>query len=244
MGFCFLYLLGRPLQKIPLIEADSEVPTPKWVLPMFAVGSLLLLSFSFSAALFLDLLRSNPNVEHFIRQYHKEIQLYSTKPGDKVNDISFSLDKFDGYSKFYAYINGYRLFSSEVNCLLDYQCLPYSEETSRQVDSIKSLDLKSVSLHFIKNPFYLPHRESILHFLVPGKNKLDLISINLGKGDCNISFTVTVSSDQTNITDEFSVLPAQTGTEPDIELPPEKRCSLVTGPADQVVFHILILIIH
>jgi hypothetical protein len=59
LGFVFLFLLGLPLKKIPGIDLGDYSP-PKWLVPIFALSSLFVISCSTSISFFLNFLSESP----------------------------------------------------------------------------------------------------------------------------------------------------------------------------------------
>jgi hypothetical protein len=54
LAFMFLFLLGLPLKELPFIkDIASDYKPPKYVLPFFALGSLLISSFCLGTVVFL-----------------------------------------------------------------------------------------------------------------------------------------------------------------------------------------------
>ena len=43
LGFCFLCLLDLPLKSLPILNVEDYSP-PRWLVPVFALGSLFLLA--------------------------------------------------------------------------------------------------------------------------------------------------------------------------------------------------------
>ena len=109
LGFVFLYLLGKPLKKLPILEIDSDYQPPRWVLPIFALGSACLISGAFSGSVFLNVLKSRPSNEIFLHQYQKDVDFTKATISQSISSASLELDRYDGASTFQFFVNGYRL---------------------------------------------------------------------------------------------------------------------------------------
>jgi hypothetical protein len=215
LGFAFLYLLGRPLRKLPMLDMDSDYQPPRWVLPIFALGSVFVISVAFVSSIFLSVLKSTPSEETFIEQYERIVDLTPKSISQPISSASIELDGYDGASTFQFFVNGYRLFSSEVNCMMKYQCRPPSELSKNELKAVNSVELQDRSLHNIHSLYVLPHSESFLYYLVPGLNNLDIISSNSGVGDCNLSIKILITAGGTQIKKALNVLP-DSGPPPDL----------------------------
>ncbi|AYG60574.1 hypothetical protein CCGE525_18470 [Rhizobium jaguaris] len=207
LGFAFLYLLGRPLKKLPVIDVESDYRPPRWVLPIFALGSIFFLSLAFSCSLFLDLLKMSPSDTDFLQMYEREIAVTKEPITEPLSKASIKLDSYDGFSTFEFFFNGYRIFSSEVNCLMQYQCHKPSQFLDTEFN-VATNNILDSSLHNIREKYELPHEESILQLLVPGDNYLDIISSNSGIGDCSLRGTISLSTESSNIQKIFNITPA------------------------------------
>ena len=153
LGFVFLYLLGRPLTKLPLIEADPDYAPPRWVLLVFAIGALFATSLSLSIGFFLTRFTAAPSDVEFLQSYQKVRPLEIQNAHEPLKAADLVISDYDGYSNFYVYVNGYHLFSSEVNCLMIYQCKPGLTGKSGLV-SLDSLNIMEGSLSISIN--YIP----------------------------------------------------------------------------------------
>jgi hypothetical protein len=192
VGFVFLYLLGRPLTKLPLIEADPDYSPPRWVLPVFAVGALFAASLSLSIGFFLTQFAATPFDTEFLQSYQKIRTLALSDTHEPLKSADLVISDYDGYSNFYIYVNGYHLFSSEVNCMMVYQCNSGLGGSS-DLALIDSLNIRDPSLRHIHQLYPLPHTEAVLGFLIAGGNYIDIFSGNSGKGDCRLSFSLILT---------------------------------------------------
>jgi hypothetical protein len=191
LGFVFLYLLGRPLTKLPFIETDSDYSPPRWVLPVFAIGALFATSFSLSIGFFLTRFTTGPSDVEFLRSYHKtrNIDLQSTR--ETIKGAHVLITAYDGASNFYIYVNGYHVFSSEVNCLMKYQCKPIIQDNT-DAAFVNASRIVDYSLRHIHQLYPLPHTGSILGFLIEGTNYVDIVSGNSGRGNCDLAVSVNI----------------------------------------------------
>jgi hypothetical protein len=201
IGFVFLYLIGLPLKSLPIVDSAAEYRPPSWVLPIFALGSLFAISLISSVSIFLSLMTSRPAVDQFLRTFHKQLDASISVVGETLKTVTLTLEHYDGDSNFYIYVNGYRVFSSEVNCLMKYQCKEGNNEVIEKLfNSISTLPFLDNSLHDIHEKYPLPHSESILNWLVPGDNYIYIVSVNSGYGDCRLGLKIdSVTSTGRNI---------------------------------------------
>src|SRR3954454_19544012 len=107
LGFLFLYLLGRPLKKIPIIDVDSDYKPPRWVLPAFALGSTFMVSVAFSCSIFLITLKSRPSAEVFLQQYERSFDLTNSKLSQPMSSATLQLEDYVGASTLHFFVNGY-----------------------------------------------------------------------------------------------------------------------------------------
>ena len=109
LGFLFLYLLGLPLKKMPFFEVIEDYKPPAWVLPLFALGSLLALSSLASAAFFLNYFQSNSDIGSFLAAFFYVYRIETPANKDQIEQAYFTLNDYDGYSNFRILVNGYEL---------------------------------------------------------------------------------------------------------------------------------------
>ena len=223
LGFAFLYLLGRPLKKLPILDVDPDYEPPRWVLPIFALGSAFLISVAFSSSIFLNVLQSTTSVSDFSQQYAVDVKFTKKPISKQITTAYIELDRYDGASTFQMFVNGYRLFSSEVNCMMRYQCRAPSETTKRDLESVNKIALDDRSLHNIHQLYELPYVEPFVYYLVPGLTYLDIISSNSGVGDCSLKVKVLVSAGEAQTAKIIDVLP-DIGPAPDLD-------------SDKIAFH-------
>jgi hypothetical protein len=207
IGFVFIFLLGRTLQKLPLLDVADHYKPPRWVLPIFALGGLLSITIAMSAAISLSMLHSSPSYAQFLSSYQKEFSFNPISPTDQITKAIFTLEDYDGDSDFYIFVNNYRLFSSEVNCLMNYQCRKHSLQADLLFNVINNITFNDNSLHNIHDEYTLPHSESFLEYLVAGDNFVDIISGNSGHGDCVLKLSLTIGNNSVDKKESVEITP-------------------------------------
>ena len=202
IGFMFLFLLGLPLKDMPLIKDVAHYEPPKYVLPVFAMGSLFLSAFALGSVLFLNVWRENVD-ETLFNDSFQVVRNLDMKDRDIVA-ADVRLLRFHQLTNFSMIVNGYRVFGSDSNCAFKYQCVDKANTDEHDIDKIEkdvaalndAMDriLKTygwaqlyggggfVSAQYMRERFTLPHEESISHFLVEGDNFIDFHAWNSGAG--------------------------------------------------------------
>jgi hypothetical protein len=207
IGFVFLFLLGRPLKKLPIIDATADYTPPSWVLPVFALGALFSISLAMSIALSLSFLSSKPSLDRFLESFRKEFVIEFPPTLHRFDHATMTLEQYDGDSNFYIYVNNYRILSSEVNCMMKYQCKPYNEQLQTLFQSINSINFMDNSLHNIHKNYVLPYSEPILGWLVSGDNYVDVVSGNSGRGDCHLRLSFDFGDDHYSQINHVEIVP-------------------------------------
>lgn len=185
LGFAFLFLLGLPLKKLPLIETGDYVP-PKWLLPIFSLGSLSLLAASTAIGTFLATSREVPSSSVFVQSYHRVLEVQVPRTMGPLRDVRFIVNNYNLYSNFRLYTNGYRVFGSTSNCRLSYQCRQKSPETTITFDKFRDVVTKGRSIFHLNRLYALPYAESVMPLLVEGHNFFDLHSETSGVEGCGL----------------------------------------------------------
>jgi len=193
LGFVFVFVLARPLKKLPFIEVADDYVPPTWVVPIFACGSLSIMTFCFTTAFCLSLLSGNPAVNDFMTQYHRNIPL--DIPSGRLTSALITIDDYDGYSSFRIFVNGYRVFSSTSHCRLLFQCRPYSQDLARHFNEFRRLSVNYKTIHHLEDSFSIPHSEDIGNLLIAGKNTIDFQAVNSGVATCRLTISLKINSD-------------------------------------------------
>ena len=133
LGFCFLYLLDLPLKSLPILNVEDYSP-PRWLVPIFALGSLFLLALV--GAVFVSMhLRTQPaDLASFSRSYHlvRKVDLRAlANPHDAISAI-VRLEDLDNSANFQIFVNGVRVFSSTSHCMLESQCVQRDPNTEQR----------------------------------------------------------------------------------------------------------------
>jgi hypothetical protein len=187
-AFVFLFLLNVPIKKLPLFAEYSNYEPPSWLVPWFAGVSLLLLTASASSGLFLRYLHSTPSETDFLAQYYETLTPFEIPDGyGALVNANMTITTAEG--NFGIYVNGWRVFSSEVNCGLEFLCktdaewLRNEQRWRAEIDSLPEL----WDTYYTKNVLYrLPYTLSIMQWLVPGDNFIDIHTASPGMGACNL----------------------------------------------------------
>lgn len=209
LGFMFLFLLGLPLKDIPFVKNLTDYHPPKYVLPVFALGSLLLSTFTLGSALFLHLWHENVDVSLFTNSF-QIVRSLDMKSYD-IAGADVRVFRYHELTNFNIIVNGYRIFGSDSNCAFEYQCVDTSNVEQSDIDRIDG-DVKRlnsaidnlpkpyggpgfISVHYMRERFTLPHIESINYFLVKGENFVDIHAWNSGAGaGCVFGVTLELRS--------------------------------------------------
>jgi hypothetical protein len=204
LGFMFLFLLSLPLKKLPIIDVSDYRP-PSWVLPLFAIGSFYMVAFCLSAAFILVNFSVSPSINRF-KQSYDLVRRFAPSPA-QVQAASITIQEYDGLSNFRIYVNGYRVFGSSSNCVMEYQCKKAGDVTAdrsfRELQSLKAID---ASIYHIHRLYSLPHTEDISGLFVSGINLLEIHSEDSRLGDCHleVDFTFATAGDKSVFTIEIS----------------------------------------
>jgi hypothetical protein len=167
LGFMFLFLLALPLKKLPLIDVADYRP-PAWVLPVFAIGSFFAVIFCLTVALSLSALRAPGSTADFERSYGV-VRKMTIGPAP-LETARLSLLEYDGASNFRFFVNGYRVFGSSANCVMNYQCKKAGDQQAENnFRQLQALKLEGGSIYHIYRLYSLPHVEDISGFLVEGR---------------------------------------------------------------------------
>jgi hypothetical protein len=177
------------------------------VLPVFAIGSFFAVIFCLTVALSLSTLRVPGSIADFERSYGV-VRNMTIGPAP-LEAARLSLLEYDGASNFRFFVNGYRVFGSSANCVMNYQCKKASDQQAEDnFRQLQALKLEGGSIYHIYRLYSLPHVEDISGFLVEGRNNIDIHVDNSGLGDCALKATVELSfSDQPVTTRTISISP-------------------------------------
>jgi hypothetical protein len=188
----FLFLLSLPLKKLPIIDVTDYRP-PAWVLPVFAIGSFVAVVFCVTVSLSLATFRAAASKADFERSF-EVVRTMTVSPGP-LQSAKLSVLEYDGSSNFRLFVNGYRVFGSSSNCVMNYQCKKADDETAEaSFIELQKLALSRGSIYHIHKLYSLPHVEDISGFLVEGTNYIDIHVENSGVGDCVLKAAVEFSS--------------------------------------------------
>lgn len=196
LGFLFLYLMRLPLTKLAWVPDDAKYRPPRWVLPLFAQGSVFAIVAAFSAYLFASYL-NEPDLSPEIKS-----ELFQTRDlasADPLSDVTVSLNAYDGFSHFRVFVNGYDVFSTTRDCVATFQCKPKGDEkATAEAIAFKSRVTGRGSAYDLARSNPLGEEISLRHYLVTGQNHVDLVSENSGTGGCELTaeFALKVAQQQ------------------------------------------------
>lgn len=218
--FTFFYLLNLPLNRIPFVGEVKGYNPPRWVLPVFCLGSLLAVSALATSAFFLQI----PVVADATAVLSRVAIKRQLRISDPLNDIIAELSRYDGFSNFEVSVNGYVVLDSEQHCALDYQCKKPGQGSRdpgkelAEFDKANSLGLHDVrrpaSLHYVSYQNELPFRRSLLPFLVVGKNYIDVAATVAGQAACDLGIALLVRTTSGQQRYEFDIIPEDEPTPP------------------------------
>ena len=196
LGFVFLYLMGLPLTKLFFLPDRTEYSPPKWVLPLFAHGSLFTLVAIVSTNVFLNRAHEGDLTAAINSQLMltRELETSDSQP-TKVTAI---VNRYDGFSHFALFANGYHLFSSDRDCVTTFQCTSDAKEAKKNADEFKKYRKKGGSLYEMNVTNSLPHEIVLNHYLAQGNNYIDVISENSGTGSCEFNLEIRLLQEQGN----------------------------------------------
>ncbi|MGZ8395816.1 MAG: hypothetical protein ACXWVB_04025 [Rhodoplanes sp.] len=194
LGFAFLYLMRLPLTKFSWVPGDASYVPSRWVVPLFAQGAVFAMVSAFSVYLFANYFRA-PDLsaeigsEFFLR---RELAI-----ADPASDVTVALMKYDGFSHFRVFVNGYHVFSTTRDCVASFQCKPEGEEkASKEAIAFNALTTGRGSVYYLSRANPLGEEISLRHYLVAGQNHIDLLSENSATGGCELTAAVAVRSAQ------------------------------------------------
>jgi len=205
MGFLFLFLLGQSLTKLPFIDAGEVYKPPKWVLPLFATSSLFGTSLALSFIFFLLVtpLRSSDTI--FLNQYQVQRSLVPPPSHGPLRAAEIILEEYDGDSNLDIFVNGYIVFSSERDCMMNYQCTNNSE--SIDFSGTYAEVPKYGYLHHLGKLSPTPNSISIEERILPGFNSIDVVSVNSGVGDCRVTLSINLRFESGEVVRSVRILP-------------------------------------
>ena len=185
-AFVFLYLASIQVEKLPFIESFASYKPPSWLLPWFASVSLFLLAASASAGLFLRYLHASPSERFFLQQYYEKRSPFEIS-GEYglLKDAHITITA--GAGNFGVYVNGWRVFASEVNCGLEFLCRTQSDWAQNEGLWTKEMgELPQLwDTYYRPDRLYkLPYSVSIKPWLVEGENFIDIRTSAPGLGEC------------------------------------------------------------
>jgi hypothetical protein len=197
LGFCFVYLLGLPLKSLPVLKVEDYNP-PKWVVPLFALGSLFVLML-FSAISVSMYIRKEPaSAEAFRSSYHvvQQLDVKDLTEAEGTINASIILGEIDNLSNFQIFVNGVRVFGSTSHCVLQVQCRQRRDHVEQEYEIVHRQVLAAFSggarsRYNLVQPFYMPHMIDITGYLVKGQNFIDFHSDSGGHGACEFRFLVS-----------------------------------------------------
>ncbi len=115
-----------PLTKLSFVPESAKYKPPRWVLPLFAHGSVFAivgaLSVYVSSQIYVSLIsapRSNRNCTLPARLRRV------TRP---LADVTVTLKTYNGFSNFRVLVNGYHVFATARDCVTNFQCKPKSDK--------------------------------------------------------------------------------------------------------------------
>jgi hypothetical protein len=204
LGFVFLFLLNRPLKKLPFIDTGDDYQPPRWVLPVFAISSLFLASLSVSISAFLLFMNSHSSDETFLKSHQLERTLEIPADHGPLRLASLIVENYDGYSNFDVFVNGYMAVSSETSCAMLYQC---NNDAFTMSSSEAKVATRYGSMHNLAKINNLPLQISLAKYIMPGENHIDIVSVNSGIGDCRVTFSISLEFSSSKVTRDVFILP-------------------------------------
>ena len=194
LGFVFLYLMGLPLTKFAWVPGDAKYAPPRWVLPLFAQGSVFAIVAAFSAHLFANYL----NEPDFSPEIKSELfQTRDLASSDPLSDVTVSLKTYDGFSHFRVFVNGYHVFSTTRDCVATFQCKPKGDDkATAESIAFRSRVIGRGSVYDLGRSNPLGEEISLRHYLVAGQNHVDLLSENSATGGCELTAEIALKVTQ------------------------------------------------
>jgi hypothetical protein len=194
LGFVFLYLMGLELTKLSWVPGDAKYKPPRWVLPLFAQGSVFAIVAAFSGYLFANYLKE-PDLAAEVKP-----ELFLTReltPAEPLSDVTVSLRAYDGFSHFRVFVNGYHVFSTTRDCVATFQCKPQGDEVAvREIAAFYMNTSGRGSVYDLGRMNRLGEQISLKHYLVAGRNHIDVISENAATGGCELTAEVALKTAQ------------------------------------------------
>jgi hypothetical protein len=201
IAFTFFYLNRLPLNSVPFIGEIKGYNAPRWVLPVFCLGSLLAISTLTSSIYFLTI-ATPTEVTPVVDRFGLKRELRVVEP---LTTMAVELREYDGFSNLQISVNGYVVLDSEQHCALDYQCKSHKIGSSlnptkllAESDKKKAFQIhdarRPASLHYVSERNPLPFKQSILPFIVDGRNYIDIAIANAGTAACQATVGLLVGT--------------------------------------------------
>ena len=216
LGFVFVYLLNRPLKRLPLIDAGDDYQPPRWVLPVFAISSLFAATLSISLSAFMLLTVSRSSDSTFLRSYHLERSLEVPEDYGPIRIATVTLKQYDGYSNLDLFVNGYMAFSTETSCAMLYQCNDEASAVSVE-ENYKQVTMRYGSMHSLSVTNTLPLNVDLTKYLQSGQNHIDIVSVNSGIGDCALTLDLKLTFNSAELSKNVFILPYRTNSSEKLE---------------------------
>jgi hypothetical protein len=194
LGFLFLYLMGLPLTKLFFLPDKVEYSPPKWVLPLFTHGSLFIFVAIVSTNVFLNRVHEGDLTAAVSSQLMLTRELETS--GSQPTKVVVIVNRYDRFSHFALFANGYHVFSSDRDCVTTFQCTSDAGKAKKDADELKEHRKKGGSLYEMNVTNSLPHKLILNHYLARGRNYIDIISENSGTGLCELSLAFHLMQEQ------------------------------------------------
>jgi hypothetical protein len=207
LGFVFLFLLNRPLKKLPFIDTGDDYQPPRWVLPAFAISALFTATMAISVSTFLLLMHSHSADQTLSASYQLERLIKIPENPGPLRLATLTLKQYDGYSNLDLFINGYMAFSTETSCAMRYQCNS-KQNSSDFEEKYAPVAVRYGPMHNISNLNSLPLDIDVSRYVELGENHVDIMSSNSGIGDCNVDLAIKLKFESSQVSREPLILPA------------------------------------
>lgn len=206
LGFVFVYLLNRPLRRLPFIDTGDDYQPPRWVVPVFAISSLFAASLSISISAFMLLMYSHSSDNTFLESHQFERSLEIPEKYGPLRLATVVLKQYDGYSNFDLFVNGYMAFSTETSCAMQYQCNAEAN-AGGLAEKYKQVAARYGSLHDLSSVNNLPLEVNVSKYLQSGQNHIDIVSVNSGIGDCALTLVIRLTLSSGELGRNVFILP-------------------------------------
>ena len=192
-----IYLFGVDLVKLPFIPTNIPYRVPARAVQVSALSLSFLFGLTLSAWFTLRLYEGpQPDVRGFMQQYFRAVTADENawlKEAHRLGIVGGRLivKDYDGVSDVRVFVNGVRVFGTQVDCMARHQCRkdtspnrPQFDEQSRQF----KLNTNVYQLHESNN---LPLERTFTKLLRRGlTNYIEMVVNNSGIGDCKVNLAI------------------------------------------------------